>query len=74
MVSDWLESRYNPAYKPYAHNEFIGRPVSSAYNDSIVEPYTGYIPVKEFLSDIQAAQVHVASVYEAIHHADIASR
>ncbi|KAI0319261.1 glycoside hydrolase family 29 protein [Amylostereum chailletii] len=52
-----LPEWFNPAYAPYAHGSFPGQPALNAFNGSCCDPFTGYIPVDNFLEDIQRPQM-----------------
>lgn len=48
---------YNPAYAKYAQPLFPGGPPKNPYTGQQI-PYTGYVPVNDFIQDIQLPQMH----------------
>ncbi|KIJ22836.1 glycoside hydrolase family 29 protein [Sphaerobolus stellatus SS14] len=54
-----LPEWFNPAYAPYGFSEWPGGLPHNAYNWSQLEPYTGYIEVKDFIQDIQKPQMEI---------------
>ncbi|UNI15413.1 Alpha-L-fucosidase [Purpureocillium takamizusanense] len=48
---------YNPAYKPYAKDSFLGGPPTNPYTGAELE-YTGYVDVNDFVRDIQLPQMN----------------
>jgi len=50
---------FNPAWAPYGFTSWPGGLAHNAYNWSQLEPYTGYIPVNDFIQDIQKPQMEI---------------
>ncbi|QRV85448.1 alpha-L-fucosidase [Ceratobasidium sp. AG-Ba] len=56
---------FNPDAGPYGFGTFPGHLARNAYNQSKVEPYTGWLPGKDYLRDIQLAHMKtLAQKYE----------
>ncbi|THG97827.1 hypothetical protein EW026_g4244 [Hermanssonia centrifuga] len=52
-IPEW----FNPAWGPYGRVSFPGKPALNAFNGSCCDPFTGYIPVDDFLTDVQQPQM-----------------
>ena len=50
---------YNPAWAKYGLGSWPGGLAHNAYNWSILEPYTGYIEVEDYIQDIQKPQMQI---------------
>ncbi|CUA75537.1 alpha-L-fucosidase [Rhizoctonia solani] len=60
-----LPEWFNPDFGPYGFGSFPGHLARNAYNDSKIEPYTGWLEGKEYLRDIQLAHMKaLAHTYE----------
>ncbi|KAG8743767.1 hypothetical protein FRC10_011487 [Ceratobasidium sp. 414] len=56
---------FNPDAGPYGFGTFPGHLARNAFNESKVEPYTGRLPGKDYLRDIQLAHMKtLAQTYE----------
>ncbi|GJJ15485.1 hypothetical protein Clacol_009763 [Clathrus columnatus] len=54
-----LPEWFNPAYAKYGFSSWPGGLAHNAYNWSELEPYTGFIPVEDFITDVQAPQMRI---------------
>ncbi|KAJ3553679.1 hypothetical protein NM688_g3482 [Phlebia brevispora] len=52
-IPEW----FNPAWGPYGEQSFPGMPALNAFNGSCCDPFTGYIPVDNYLTDVQKPQM-----------------
>ncbi|KAG8686822.1 hypothetical protein FRC09_013901, partial [Ceratobasidium sp. 395] len=60
-----LPEWFNPDAGPYGFGTFPGHLARNAFNESEVEPYTGWLPGKDYLRDIQLAHMKtLAQTYE----------
>ncbi|EIM87573.1 glycoside hydrolase [Stereum hirsutum FP-91666 SS1] len=48
---------YNPDWAPYGKDSWPGGLAHNAYNWSEIEPYTGWIPVDDYIQDLQTPQI-----------------
>jgi hypothetical protein len=66
LCIDWgFLIRFNPDAGPYGFGTFPGHLARNAYDESKVEPYTGWLPGKDYLRDIQLAHMKtLAHTYE----------
>ncbi|KAF7317479.1 Glycoside hydrolase family 29 protein [Mycena kentingensis (nom. inval.)] len=48
-----LPEWFNPDYAKYGFGQWPGGAARDAFNSSIVEPYTGWFPVKDYITDLQ---------------------
>ncbi|KAH8831321.1 glycoside hydrolase superfamily [Flagelloscypha sp. PMI_526] len=52
-MPEWL----NPDYAPYGFGSWPGGQAHNAYDYSLLEPYTGWIPVNDYIDDLQTPQM-----------------
>jgi len=52
-----LPEWFNPAYGPYGHGSWPGHPALNAFNGSCCDPYVGYVPVDDYITDLQGPQM-----------------
>jgi alpha-L-fucosidase len=58
-------SRFNPDAGPYGFGSWPGHLAQNAFNHSETEPYTGRLPVDDYLEDVQLAHMRqLAFEYE----------
>lgn len=54
-----LPEWFNPAFAKYGFSSWPGGLAHNAYNWSELEPYTGFVPVDDFIADVQAPQMRI---------------
>jgi alpha-L-fucosidase len=47
---------FNPAWKPYGFSAWPGGPPKNPYTNEVI-PYTGFVEVEDFVTDIQLPQM-----------------
>ena len=52
-----MPDRFNPAYGPYGHGAWPGHPALNAFNGSCCDPFTGYIPVDNYITDCEPLSI-----------------
>ncbi|KAI0036162.1 glycoside hydrolase family 29 protein [Vararia minispora EC-137] len=52
-----LPEWFNPAYGPYGHGSWPGHPALNAFNGSCCDPFIGYVPVADYIQDLQRPQM-----------------
>ncbi|CAL1711586.1 unnamed protein product [Somion occarium] len=52
-----LPEWFNPAYAPYGFGSWPGGGALNAFNGSCCDPYIGYIPVDDYIEELQKPQI-----------------
>ncbi|KAF8985934.1 glycoside hydrolase family 29 protein [Cyathus striatus] len=61
-----LPEWFNPSYAPYGFSQWPGGLARNAFNSTVFEPYTGYLPIEDYVNDLQYEHMkRIVEVYDS---------
>lgn len=52
-----ISDRFNPDYAKYGFGSWPGGLAHNAFNNSLLEPYTGHLDIDDYIDDLQVPQM-----------------
>lgn len=59
IIASYSSLRFNPDFGPYGFSSWPGHLAHNAFNNSELEPYTGRLPIDDYLDDLQLPQMMI---------------